>query len=246
MAEVNLGRIGFVNKQNWQKNTQYKLNDIVKHNGAIYSCISPHVSSNFDTTKFQEWINADKYSKQEVDNKITSLCIHKTLSLTQSFTQNGETTYHNKPVKIGKISTLKSDFQVLYLYLTGDINYPYTAINLIMNLHTYQQKMISIKVNNLSDKSISFALTKQFELFALPFGEWRGAIELSTSKEGIFESFFCESVGTYTNAGWTNVPEEVMPPEGKSWEYTFTCPPKQIIQRRFAKQAILAASLQNA
>jgi hypothetical protein len=61
MADVNLGRIGFVNKGDWSDG-EHKLHDIVKFNGNIYACILAHTSiaGNIDPTNtsyWQLWVN---------------------------------------------------------------------------------------------------------------------------------------------------------------------------------------------
>lgn len=70
MAEVNLGRIGFVNKGGWQ-NGEHKLNDVVTYQNNLYGCIKKHTSINKNIlpTNTQYWQilidNTNVYTKEE-------------------------------------------------------------------------------------------------------------------------------------------------------------------------------------
>lgn len=75
MAQVNLGRIGFVNKGSWNIATNYKLNDVVKYGGSTYAAKRPNVgitppTNGTDTDDWFYFINnsdyVDKTSNQDI------------------------------------------------------------------------------------------------------------------------------------------------------------------------------------
>ena len=75
MAEVNLGRIGFVNKGSWNSSVDYKINDVVKYGGSTYVAKRPNtgITPPTDGTNTDDWfyfVNnsdyVDKTSNQEV------------------------------------------------------------------------------------------------------------------------------------------------------------------------------------
>lgn len=75
MAQVNLGRIGFVNKGSWNSVTNYKLNDVVKYGGSTYAAKRPNVgitppTNGTDTDDWFYFVNnsdyVDKTSNQDI------------------------------------------------------------------------------------------------------------------------------------------------------------------------------------
>ena len=75
MAQVNLGRIGFVNKGSWNNAVNYKLNDVVKYDGSIYAAKRPNVgvtppTNGTDTDDWFYFVNnsdyVDKTSNQDI------------------------------------------------------------------------------------------------------------------------------------------------------------------------------------
>jgi len=65
MAQINLGRIAFVNKGDWADGL-HKVNDVVKYNNAIYACITEHTSTNgdilpTDITYWTLWVDENKW-----------------------------------------------------------------------------------------------------------------------------------------------------------------------------------------
>lgn len=75
MAQVNLGRIGFVNKGSWNIATNYKLNDVVKYGGSTYAAKRPNVgitppTNGTDTNDWFYFVNnsdyVDKTSNQDI------------------------------------------------------------------------------------------------------------------------------------------------------------------------------------
>jgi len=66
MAQVNLGRIGFVNKGSWNIATNYKLNDVVKYGGSTYAAKRPNVgitppTNGTDTDDWFYFVNNSDY-----------------------------------------------------------------------------------------------------------------------------------------------------------------------------------------
>lgn len=66
MAQVNLGRIGFVNKGSWNIATNYKLNDVVKYGGSTYAAKRPNVgvtppTNGTDTNDWFYFVNNSDY-----------------------------------------------------------------------------------------------------------------------------------------------------------------------------------------
>ena len=75
MAQVNLGRIGFVNKGSWNIATNYKLNDVVKYGGSTYAAKRPNAgvtppTNGTDTDDWFYFVNIsdyiDKTSNQDI------------------------------------------------------------------------------------------------------------------------------------------------------------------------------------
>ena len=75
MAQVNLGRIGFVNKGSWNIATNYKLNDVVKYGGSTYAAKRPNTgvtppTNGTDTDDWFYFVNnsdyVDKTSNQNI------------------------------------------------------------------------------------------------------------------------------------------------------------------------------------
>ena len=75
MAQVNLGRIGFVNKGSWNIATNYKLNDVVKYGGSTYAAKRPNTgitppTNGTDTDDWFYFVNisdyVDKTSNQDI------------------------------------------------------------------------------------------------------------------------------------------------------------------------------------
>ena len=107
MAQVNLGRIGFVNKGSWNIATNYKLNDVVKYGGSTYAAKRPNVgitppTNGTDTDDWFYFVNLgdyiDKASNQDITgiknftNGIVSSEITTTKITTNGITTNGITT----------------------------------------------------------------------------------------------------------------------------------------------------------
>ena len=76
MAQVNLGRIGFVNKGSWNIATNYKLNDVVKYGGSTYAAKRPNIGITPPTngTDTDDWFyfvnNSDYVDKAYLDSVI--------------------------------------------------------------------------------------------------------------------------------------------------------------------------------
>ncbi len=76
MAQVNLGRIGFVNKGSWNSVTNYKLNDVVRYGGSTYAAKRPNAgvappTNGTDTDDWFYFVNnsgdyVDKTSNQDI------------------------------------------------------------------------------------------------------------------------------------------------------------------------------------
>ena len=75
MAQVNLGRIGFVNKGSWNIATNYKLNDVVKYGSSTYAAKRPNTgvtppTNGTDTDDWFYFVNnsdyVDKTSNQDI------------------------------------------------------------------------------------------------------------------------------------------------------------------------------------
>ena len=50
MAQINLGRVGFVNKGTYVGGTTlHKVNDIVEYNSSVYACITEHSTEHLPT-----------------------------------------------------------------------------------------------------------------------------------------------------------------------------------------------------
>lgn len=64
MATINLGRIGFVNKGDYNALTAYKVNDIVKYTTGTYACKLAHTGQvPTETTYWQEWVDDNAVHK---------------------------------------------------------------------------------------------------------------------------------------------------------------------------------------
>jgi hypothetical protein len=66
MPTINLGRVGIVNKGDYQGgSTQYKINDICKYNGSIYICIQAHNTEHkpTETDYWSAWIDTTKFAQ---------------------------------------------------------------------------------------------------------------------------------------------------------------------------------------
>ena len=64
MATINLGRIGFVNKGDYNALTAYKVNDIVKYTSGTYACKLAHTGQvPTETTYWQEWVDDNAVHK---------------------------------------------------------------------------------------------------------------------------------------------------------------------------------------
>lgn len=107
MAQVNLGRIGFVNKGSWNIATNYKLNDVVKYGGSTYAAKRPNVgitppTNGTDTDDWFYFVNnsdyVDKTSNQDIIgiknfiNGITTSEITTDGIITSEITTDGITT----------------------------------------------------------------------------------------------------------------------------------------------------------
>ena len=78
MAEVNLGRIGFVNKGSWINSANYKINDVVKYGGSTYAAKRPNVgvtppSDGIDTNDWFYFINNSDYVDKTSEQNITGI-----------------------------------------------------------------------------------------------------------------------------------------------------------------------------
>ena len=111
MAQVNLGRIGFVNKGSWNNATNYKLNDVVKYGGSTYAAKRPNTgitppTNGTDTDDWFYFVNnsdyVDKTSDQDIigiknfTNGITTTEI-TTTEINGDKTIDGETTFVVSP-----------------------------------------------------------------------------------------------------------------------------------------------------
>ena len=57
MAQVNLGRVGFVNKGAYSSATTYKVNDVVVYNSGTYACIQANTGQEpTNTSYWQNWV----------------------------------------------------------------------------------------------------------------------------------------------------------------------------------------------
>ena len=64
MAEVNLGRVGFVNKGTYSSSITYKINDVVKYQDGIYVATASTTGNlPTDTDYWQVWIDTDKIDR---------------------------------------------------------------------------------------------------------------------------------------------------------------------------------------
>jgi len=84
MAQINLGRIAFVNKGDWADGL-HKVNDVVKYNNGIYACIKEHTSNNgdilpTDTTYWVNWIDENKWYLRTTLDKVNILRADKYLA----------------------------------------------------------------------------------------------------------------------------------------------------------------------
>ena len=78
MAQVNLGRIGFVNKGSWNIATNYKLNDVVKYGGSTYAAKRPNVgvtppTNGTDTNDWFYFVNNSDYVDKTSNQDITGI-----------------------------------------------------------------------------------------------------------------------------------------------------------------------------
>ena len=78
MAQVNLGRIGFVNKGSWNIATNYKLNDVVKYGGSTYAAKRPNVgitppTNGTDTDDWFYFVNNSDYVDKTSNQDITGI-----------------------------------------------------------------------------------------------------------------------------------------------------------------------------
>ena len=78
MAQVNLGRIGFVNKGSWKIATNYKLNDVVKYGGSTYAAKRPNVgitppTNGTDTDDWFYFVNNSDYVDKTSNQDITGI-----------------------------------------------------------------------------------------------------------------------------------------------------------------------------
>ena len=78
MAQVNLGRIGFVNKGSWNIATNYKLNDVVKYGGSTYAAKRPNVgitppTNGTDTDDWFYFVNNSDYVDKTSDQNILGI-----------------------------------------------------------------------------------------------------------------------------------------------------------------------------
>ena len=84
---VNLGRIGFVNKGNWSDGL-HKLNDVITYNSSVYACIAEHTSTAGDIlpTNASYWIFWIDNSELALKENITDNDIK--LALKENITDN--------------------------------------------------------------------------------------------------------------------------------------------------------------
>ena len=117
MAQVNLGRIGFVNKGSWNIAVNYKLNDVVKYGGSTYAAKRPNAgvtppTNGTDTDDWFYFVNnsdyIDKTSNQDIigiknfTNGVTAT------EISGDKTINGKTAFVVSPI----VPTPTTDFQV--------------------------------------------------------------------------------------------------------------------------------------
>lgn len=58
MATINLGRVGLVQKGDWQAGVTYQMLDVVRYNGARYGCKVPSTTATpSDDTKWELWVS---------------------------------------------------------------------------------------------------------------------------------------------------------------------------------------------
>ena len=112
MAEVNLGRIGFVNKGSWNSSVDYKINDVVKYGGSTYAAKRPNtgVTPPTDGTDTDDWfyfVNNSDYVDKTSNQEVTGV-----KNFTNGITTTeiiGETTFTESPI----IPTPTADFQAV-------------------------------------------------------------------------------------------------------------------------------------
>ena len=106
MAQVNLGRIGFVNKGSWNIATNYKLNDVVKYGGSTYAAKRPNVgitppTNGTDTDDWFYFVNIgdymDKASNQDIPGIKNFTNGITTTEINGDKTIDGETTFVVSP-----------------------------------------------------------------------------------------------------------------------------------------------------
>ena len=77
MVSVNLGRIGFISKGDWNSGTTYERNDVVNYNNSLYVCRQTHTSSNNitpeNTTYWTNWIDGSKWYLRTTLDKVNIL-----------------------------------------------------------------------------------------------------------------------------------------------------------------------------
>ena len=97
MAQVNLGRIGFVNKGSWNIATNYKLNDVVKYGGSTYAAKRPNTgitppTNGTDTDDWFYFINNSDYVDKTSNQDIIGIKNFTNGITTSKITTNGITT----------------------------------------------------------------------------------------------------------------------------------------------------------
>ena len=97
MAQVNLGRIGFVNKGSWNIATNYKLNDVVKYGGSTYAAKRPNAgvtppTNGTDTDDWFYFVNIGDYIDKASNQDIIGIKNFTNGITTTKITTNGITT----------------------------------------------------------------------------------------------------------------------------------------------------------
>ena len=134
MAEVNLGRIGFVNKGSWNSSVDYKINDVVKYGGSTYAAKRPNIgiippTNGTDTDDWFYFVNNSDYVDKTSNQKVTG--VKDFINGIKATEIIGETTFTESPI----VPTPTTDTQAAnkaYIDSTivdriGLINYGYVA-----------------------------------------------------------------------------------------------------------------------
>lgn len=174
MAEVNLGRIGFVNKGSWNSAANYKPNDVVKYGGSTYAAKRPNTgvippTNGVDSDDWFYFVNNSDYVDKTSDQDITGV---KTFTNGITTTKIiGETTFIESPI----VPTPTTDYQVATKKYVDDSN----EINALPNKPTPvdADNLVLQEVGGLL-KKLSFAnLMNWVKSFSFGWGQtWQNVI----------------------------------------------------------------------